>query len=104
MTCACKESTVVQVYNRVVLVVEDACVGCLRERDKEREREREREREIEKNITAPQRCRDACAERRDVRVTRAQTSTGLYPQVVMEERKDRSRQWNRGRTSACEKY
>ena len=49
-------------------------------------------------------CRDACAERRDVRVTRAQTSTGLYPQVVMEEQKDRSRQWNGGRTSACEKY
>ena len=26
-------------------------------------------------------------------VTRAQTSTGLYPQVAMEERKDRIRKW-----------
>ena len=48
MTCACKESTIVYVFNRVILVVEDACVGCLRERDKEREGERGRD--IEKNI------------------------------------------------------
>ena len=43
MTCACNEST--------VLVVEDACVGCLKERDKEREREREREPELSKTNT-----------------------------------------------------
>ena len=53
MTCACKESTIVYVFNRVILVVEDACVGCLRERDKERERERERER-LRKVFTATQ--------------------------------------------------